>query len=166
MSRAKWVDQLASLKTILVDLSMNPKYRVSIIVFNTKATVFCKNREASSINVNAINFPGGGTYPGAAFGAANEIMNEYVGMMNLYYTYISDGIGPHPADEIREMLNIKKNTISNGYLFNYASILIGGTSSSVPMEIINKSLQGTSAFVSSAVQISARFKEILNTKSI
>jgi hypothetical protein len=63
------------------------------------------------------------------------------------------------------MLIVKAKTISGGYAFNYASILIGDSSSSAPMDLINQSLQGTSSFVSTAAQIGRKFKEILNTKS-
>jgi hypothetical protein len=100
MSGNNWEDQLTSLKTILVDLSVNPNNRVSIIVFACNAITFCENREASSINVNAISYPGGGTDTPVAFRTANSIMNRYVGTMNLYYIYISDGEGPHPTIEL------------------------------------------------------------------
>jgi hypothetical protein len=85
--------------------------------------------------------------------------------MNLYFTYISDGDGAHPTDEIEEMLKIKAKTLADGFTFNYASILIGANSSLGPMDQINQTLHGTSSFVSTAAQIGSKFKEILNTKS-
>jgi hypothetical protein len=65
-------------------LSVNPNNQVSFIVFSDNAITFCENREASSINVNAIISAGGGTSTTAAFEAANSIMNRYFGAMNLY----------------------------------------------------------------------------------
>lgn len=163
MQGTKWAEQIDSLKKILVDLSGSPNNHVSIIVFESKAAIYCENREASSINVHGIQFPDGGTEPSAAFGKANQVMTCYSGKMNLYFVYISDGDGPHPTSEIQEMLKIKDATIAAGFTFNYASIQIGA-SSSAPMDTINHYLQGTSHFVLSAAQISKKFKEILNIK--
>jgi uncharacterized protein YegL len=100
MEGEAWENQVKSLRTILTELSSNPHNHVSIIVFASDVTVICENHEASSINVNTIKFPGGNTNTPAAFGAANTIMSNYVEEMNLYFTYISDGEGPHPHAEI------------------------------------------------------------------
>lgn len=61
MSGQKWIDQLDSLKDILMGLGASQNNHISIIVFDSNATIYCENRDASSINVPAISFPGGGT---------------------------------------------------------------------------------------------------------
>ena len=89
-------------------------------------------------------------------------MSRYLGKMNLYFVYISDGEASHPAAEIQEMLRIKTTCTENGETFRYASILIGEGEGKRSMELINQELKGTSEFVNNPGQISAKFKEILN----
>lgn len=91
MNGVKWREQLDSLRKILSDLSSNPSNHVSIVVFDSRATVFCENRGASSINVNAIQYPGGGTSAAEAFNQANVIMKRYLARMSLHFVYLSDG---------------------------------------------------------------------------
>lgn len=137
MNGTPWHDQLESLKKILVDLSNSQNNHVSIIVFQSNATIFCENRDAATININAIPFPGGGTEPSAAFSQANKIMANYFNKMNLYFTYITDGEGSHPTAEIQDMLRIKSDNIAAGFTFNYTSILIG-SGSSAHMDALNR----------------------------
>lgn len=73
-------------------------------------------------------------------------MSKYIGNMSIYFVYISDGESSHPGTEIQKMLANKTAVINGGFEFNYASILIGA-SSSAPMDLINKELQGSSTFV-------------------
>ena len=144
MAGKQWNEQLESLRNILVDLSASPNNHISIVVFDSKAEVYCEDREAAAINVNAIRFPGAGTSASAAFHQANLIMSRYLRQMNLYFVYISDGQASHPAAEIQEMLRIKTTCTENGETFRYASILIGEGEGKRSMELINQELKGTS----------------------
>jgi hypothetical protein len=112
---------------------------VSIIVFTDDPIYICENHEASSFDVNTINFPGGATkYEAvAAFTGGNTIMRKFCETMNQHFVYISDGHGDYPASQLEEMVRIKQTTISHGYTFNYASILIGGNLARSGMGKIN-----------------------------
>ena len=70
MHGRSWEELLDSLRNILVNLSTSSSYHVSIIVFASSATIFCENQAASTVNVKAIPYPGGGTSASAAWPSA------------------------------------------------------------------------------------------------
>jgi hypothetical protein len=51
------------------------------------------------IDVNTIQFPSGATvYEAvAAFRGGIKVIKDFVGKMNIYFVYISDGHGVHPT---------------------------------------------------------------------
>ena len=97
MKGERWNQLIVSVKNILSHLGISPNNKASIVVFNDTAKIIFENRDPSMINVNCLNMPGGVTTPAAPFKAANEIFQRYLGRMCLYFIYVSDGDGDHPA---------------------------------------------------------------------
>lgn len=102
MTGQKWADQLKSLKEILRDLSGDPTNRVSIVVFTDDPNIIYENAMPSTIDVNTIRFPNGATVKEAiaAFTGGATVLRKYCTTMNMYFAYLSDGHGTHPAAEI------------------------------------------------------------------
>lgn len=94
---------------------------------------------------------------------ASQVMDGFVGRANIFFVFISDGEAVHPTNGIERMLLIKEETTKQGYLFEYASILIGHVSSG-PMDSINRYMRGTNALAAEASEITQKFKEMLREK--
>ena len=71
-------------------------------MFTDDPNIIYENAMPSTIDVNTIRFPSGATVKEAiaAFTGGATVLRKYCTTMNMYFAYLSDGHGTHPAAEI------------------------------------------------------------------
>ena len=76
MSGTPWDTQLKQLKNVLNDVNQDATNTVSILVFDDDCHPFCINANPTTIDIQQIKFPSGGTTPDPTFLKAAQIVNN------------------------------------------------------------------------------------------
>lgn len=91
MQGNRWNELIGSLRNIFGVLSKVQNNYVSVIVLTGGASLKWQKRPPQELNVDTIQYPGGGTTFGPTFASANQLLTNDVGQMNLRFILISDG---------------------------------------------------------------------------